>query len=128
MSSDKKAKYQEVYYENFKELLDNLSIIRPKDSSLMLFKSAMTMYISAYGIESLVQNMNLYIEGYTAKILKKDESFFLNELENDFSDQTFIVNEIKKIKEIWIDPATTEHSKEIIWKHFRVFAKLSKFV
>lgn len=123
-----KDKYYEIYYNNFTELLDNLSVIRPYDTSLLLFKGYKTIFESSNGKKGLVETMDIYIKNYTDKILKKDESFFLTELENDFKDQSFIVNEIKKIREIWLDPTTTEEHKKIIWKHFIIFAKLSKVI
>lgn len=123
-----KEKYYEMYYNNFIELLDNLSVIRPYDSSLLLFKGYKNIFESTYGKKGLVETMDLYVKNYIDKILKKDESFFLTELEKDFKDQSFIVNEIKKIREIWLDSSTTEQHKKIIWKHFIIFAKLSKVI
>jgi hypothetical protein len=120
-----KQKYYDAYFKNFSELLDNLEIIRPNDMSLMAFKGYMNIYVSTYGLNSLVQHMNLYIKNYKDKIMKQDETFFINELTKDFKDDSFIVNEIKKIQEIWIDPATTDKSKDIIWRYFKVFSQLS---
>ena len=120
------TKYYDVYYKNFTELLDNLSIIRPYDTSLFLFKSSTGVYVSTYGVRSLVETVNMYIKDYAVQILKKDESFFLENLELHFEDNSFVVNEIKKIKDIWIDPKTSPQHKEIIWKHFIIFAKISK--
>lgn len=124
----RKEKYYHAYFKNFTELLDNLSIIRPNDMSLFAFKGFMNIYISTYGEKSLVDTMNLYVKNYKEKIMKKDETFFINELTQDFKDDSFIVNEIKKIQEIWMDPTTTDKNKEIIWAHFKIFAQLSKII
>jgi hypothetical protein len=125
-----KSKFQDAYYKNFQELMDNLSIIRPDDISLMAFKGSVKLYVATYGVESLVETINIYVKDYKDKILKKDESFFFNELANDLDakDMSFVQEEINKIKEIWSDPSTTKESKDIIWKHFTIFAKLSTFV
>ena len=116
----------DAYYNNFKELLDNLSRIRINDSSLIVFKSSMYIYVQTYGVKELVNTMNSFVSGYTNKILSKDETFFLEELANDFQDSSFVLNEINKIREIWVDSSTTKAHKDIIWKHFIIFAKLGK--
>lgn len=124
----RKQKFYDAYYNNFNELLDNLTIIRPNDISFLTFKGCVSMYVGINGKNSLVDTMNLYIKDYTDKIIKKDESFFLKELINNFKDDSFVVSEISKIREIWMDPSTSLESKEIIWKHFIIFARLSKIL
>lgn len=124
----RKEKYYNAYFKNFTELLDNLSVIRPNDVSLFAFKGFMNIYVNTYGEKSLVDTMNLYVKNYRDKIMKKDETFFITELTQDFKDDSFVVNEIKKIQEIWIDPKTETKHKEIIWKFFQNFAQLSKVI
>lgn len=124
----RKQKFYDAYYNNFNELLDNLSVIRPNDISLLTFKGCVSFYVNINGKNSLVDTMNLYIKDYTEKIIKKDESFFLQELIKEFRDDSFVVSEISKIREIWMDPSTTIESKETIWKHFIIFARLSKVI
>lgn len=124
----RKEKYYNAYFKNFTELLDNLSIIRPNDVSLFAFKGFMNIYVNTYGEKSLVDTMNLYVKNYRDKIMKKDETFFITELTQDFKDDSFVVNEIKKIQEIWMDPKTETKHKEIIWKFFQNFAQLSKVI
>jgi hypothetical protein len=124
----RKEKYYKAYFKNFTELLDNLSVIRQNDLSLLAFKGFMNIYVTTYGEKLLVDTMNLYVKNYKDKIMKKDETFFINELTHDFKDDSFIVNEIKKIQEIWMDPTTTDKHKEIIWKYFQNFAQLSKVI
>lgn len=123
-----KQKYYDAYYKNFNELIDNISVIKPNDSSLSLFKIGANTMVQVSGHNVLVDNINDVVKNYSDKILKRDESFFLNELSNEFSGISFIINEINKIKEIWLDPETSNANKEIIWKHFIIFAKLSKFI
>lgn len=124
----RKEKYYNAYFKNFTELLDNLSVIRPNDVSLFAFKGFMNIYVNTYGEKSLVDTMNLYVKNYRDKIMKKDETFFITELTQDFKDDSFVVNEIKKIQEIWMDPTTETKHKEIIWKFFQNFAQLSKVI
>lgn len=126
--TNKKELVEQKYYENFNELIDNLSVIRPNDTKLYIFKGFTSSYVAFYGVSSLIQNMNNYVKNYTKEILKKDENFFINELKNDFNDDSFIADEISKIKDIWLHPETTIEQKNIIWKHFIIFAKLSKLL
>jgi hypothetical protein len=75
----------------------------------------------------VVDNFMLCVEPYIEKILKKDQSFFLDgNLENDLSsgEYSFLLDELKKISKIWQDTSTPERTKQSIWKYLQVLVKL----
>jgi hypothetical protein len=104
------------------ELLNDISIIRPNDPTLIWVKTAISMMSK----ELLVQQFTESIIVYEDKILKKDESFFLDELHKELDADSFAAKELSKIRSIWNDPSTTKDTKECIWKYFILLLKLGK--
>ncbi len=112
----------DTFHKLFMELLTDLSVIRPNDSTLIWVKTA----ISIMSKELLVQQFTESIIVYEDKILKKDESFFLDELHKELEKESFAAKELSKIRAIWNDPTTTSDTKECIWKYFIILIKLGK--
>lgn len=114
-----------LYSKIFIELLTDLSNLYPNDSSLSLFKLTVSGMV-ALGAKSFVFQVIEYLEPYSEQILKKDEHFFMGGLEEEFSSDPFISGEIKRIKDIWVNPDTTDNTKACIWKYFQNLVKLGK--
>lgn len=112
----------DTFHKLFMELLNDLSVIRPNDSTLIWVKTAISMMSK----ELLVQQFTESIIMYEDKILKKDESFFLDELHKELDEGSFAAKELSKIRTIWNDPSTTTDTKECIWKYFIILLKLGK--
>lgn len=112
----------ETFHKLFMELLNDLSIIKPNDSTLIWVKTA----ISLMSKELLVEQFMEYINVYADKILNKDETFFLDELHKEIDKDSFAGKEISKVRTIWNDPSTTTDTKECIWKYFILLLKLGK--
>jgi hypothetical protein len=58
------------------------------------------------------------------KIINKDETYFLGEIENTNLDDTYSINEILNLKNIYSD--LDNISKENIWEYFRVMLYLAE--
>lgn len=112
----------ETFHKLFMELLNDLSVIKPGDSTLIWVKTAVSMLST----EVLVEQFMEYVNVYADKILNKDESFFLDELHKEVDKDSFAGKEISKVRTIWIDPSTTAETKECIWKYFILLLKLGK--
>lgn len=112
----------DTFHKLFMELLNDISIIRPNDPTLIWVKTAISMMSK----ELLVQQFTESIIVYEDKILKKDESFFLDELHKELDADSFAAKELSKIRSIWNDPSTTKDTKECIWKYFILLLKLGK--
>lgn len=112
----------ETFHKLFMELLNDLSVIKPGDSTLIWVKTAVSMLST----EILVEQFMEYVTVYADKILKKDETFFLDELHKEVDKDSFAGKEISKVRAIWIDPNTTDDTKECIWKYFILLLKLGK--
>jgi hypothetical protein len=98
------------------------------DNSLLLLQQATNAMILA-DPSSVVENFMTCIEPYTNKILSKDESFFLDgglESELATGEYSFLLEELKKISNIWKNPETSDKTKKSIWKYLQILVKLGK--
>jgi hypothetical protein len=108
-----------------KDFLEDIYKSYP-DNSLLMLKQATSAMILTHP-NGVVDNFMLCVEPYIEKILKKDQSFFLDgNLENDLSsgEYSFLLDELKKISKIWQDTSTPERTKQSIWKYLQVLVKL----
>lgn len=120
----------DLFCKIFIELITDLEIMYPKDSSLTLLKLSVNGMI-LYNKRNFVDLVVEYLTPYNTQILQKNEDFFLNNLKDDLKiddGYTFIEEEIKKICNIWKDPSTSLDTKECIWKYFNDFVKLGKLI
>lgn len=112
----------ETFHKLFMELLNDISVIKPNDSTLIWVKTA----VNLMSTELIVEQFMEYINIYSDKIMHKDESFFLDELHKEVDKNSFAGKEISKVRSIWCDPTTTHNTKECIWKYFILLLKLGK--
>lgn len=118
---------RDLFLKNFKELLEDLSKLYPNDTVLnMCLLSFNTM--SKIKPNYIVSETIAYLKPYNEKILERDENFLFQEIEKDFSgqDHSWIVSEMKRVKEIWNSPNTTPDTKDCIWRYLINFVKLGK--
>jgi hypothetical protein len=112
-----------AFCQVFGEFLGELSKMYPTDTSLRLLKNACALIAMASERSLVVQVMDC-ISPYSQRILDRDESFFRTEFKEEFDNSSYIVQEFNKIHDIWMDPETTDNTKECIWNYFTVFVKL----
>lgn len=117
-----KSQQLDAFYKIFMELLNDLSIIKPNDSSLMWVKAAVNLITK----QMLAEQFMEYVDVYSEKILKKDETFFLDELHKEVDKESFAGQEIAKVRSIWQDPNTTDDTKNCIWNYFIILVTLGK--
>lgn len=120
---------RDLFLKNFRELLEDLSRIYTNDKVLsMCLLSFNTM--ASLKPNYIVSETIAYLKPYNEKILEKDEDFLFQEIEKDFSsqDHSWIVSEMRRVKEIWNAPETTHQTKECIWKYLTNFVKLGKAI
>lgn len=117
-----KSQQLDAFHKIFMELLNDLSVIKPNDSSLMWVKAAVNLITK----QMLAEQFMEYVDIYSDKILKKDETFFLDELHKEVDKESFAGQEIAKVRSIWQDPATTDDTKKCIWNYFIILVTLGK--
>lgn len=128
MSDTKTAIYNakiNLFCENLGLFLDDLSVLYPNDLTL---KMSVTMFntVSGFYKENIVKEFMEIIKPFSEKILKRDESFFLNEAHEHLPDDQWLMNEVEKIRSIWVDPNTSQETKETIWRYMTTFVKIGK--
>jgi len=119
----------DLFCKVFNELISDLVSLYPEDSSLSLFSTTVKATQMVLGNKMFSYQVIDYLEPYYKQILYKDEKFFLqNALVDEDCDDSFIENEIKRIKKIWNEPETTNNTKECIWKYFINLVKIAKLI
>jgi hypothetical protein len=109
----------------FEELLQDLEVIKPGDPSLLLVKTA----VSFLDAETVCYQFMDYAGPFKDRIIKKDETFFLEELDNSLDleilhENSFVKEEIDRIRGIWKDKSTTKEHKTIIWNYLILLVKI----
>ena len=122
--TDKRQTRIDTFNKVFMELLNDLEVIRPDDATLLWVKAAVNLLDK----ETLVIQFMDYVGDYSEKVLKRDESFFVNELHKTVKEEGFAAREIQKVRTIWLDPSTTDYTKECIWKYFIILVTLGKHI
>lgn len=123
-ASSKKQLKLDTFHKLFMELLNDLSIIKPNDTTLLWVKTA----ISLLDIETLVIQFMEYVSPYSKKILNRDETFFIDELHMEVEKESFAGKEISKVRAIWLEPSTTDDTKSCIWNYFILLLKLGNSI
>lgn len=116
-----------AFCENFKDFLKDLRILYPDDSKLKYYFIAFNGAVLTNKENVVLQTME-YVSPYANQILKKDEDFFLKKIHVEYQDNSWISDEMGRIREIWLDKDTKESTKEIIWKYFSNFIKIGEML
>lgn len=107
------------------DFLNDLYKSYPDTSLFLLKESSKAMMLASPRL--VVENFMACIAPYKDRLLKKDESFFINGGLVDNLSSTeygFLISEINKISEIWNKPDTPDKTKESIWKYFHILIAL----
>ena len=106
---------------NFLEDLEN---VFPENNDIKIYKKIL-LFTKSTNPRLILDSFNLYVYPFYDKIIKKDESFFI-ELDYDEKQggsQDSMLKAIE-IKELW--KLMSEHSKKACWNYFTVLIKLSE--
>lgn len=119
------SQIRNVFIQQLDSFVEEISTLYPKEREIILFAEKYNLIKdlnSTFVIESFIQ----YVLPLRDQILSKNEDFFLNgggqeEIKKD--DYSSKLRDI--IKNVWVNKMS-EVNKEIIWKYFTVFVKLSE--
>lgn len=111
------------FNEQLINFLNELSSLFPEDK--MLKTSYHTVeFMKKSNPREIMNLFKKFVYPYKEQILKRDESFFLN---NDFSDSiksNSTITEMFRIKTLWASGRLTNNDKECVWNYFKVFIYL----
>ncbi len=114
-----------VFIQQLDSFVEEISTLYPQEKEIMLFAEKYRLIKGAnstFVIESFIK----YVLPLRDQILSKNEDFFLNggwQEEVNKDDYSSKIRDI--IKNVWVHKMS-EVNKEIIWKYFTVFVKLSE--
>ncbi len=113
-----------VFIQQLDSFVEEMSGLYPDEKEIMLFAEKYKL-VKGVNNKMIIEGFIQYVLPLKTQILEKNEDFFLNgggqeDIKDDYSNQ---LKEI--IKNVWKN-RMTEVNKEIIWKYFTVFVKLSE--
>jgi hypothetical protein len=111
----------DTFFNQFTQFVQQLSEIYPDDTDFPIFLSTLGLMKSTNPM--LVVNFvkSEIVDLFEDKIMKRDESFFMNQ---DYSDKDVSIDIIRKVKE-YIQNMTPKN-KEIVWSYIELLMKLCK--
>lgn len=118
------SQIRSVFIQQLDSFVEEISTLYPEEKEIMLFAEKYKLIKGAnstFVIESFVK----YVLPLREQILAKNEDFFLSgggqdDVKDDYSSKLRDI-----IKNVWIHKMS-EVNKEIIWKYFTVFVRLSE--
>jgi hypothetical protein len=111
------------YVERFntitKNFLTDLHNILPEEKDIKVFKSQLSV-LEMMDPSKIIKSFVEFVYPYKEHILKKNEDFFLGnlEIEDDY------LSESIHLKDLWKSKLSDEN-KEIVWKYFKIMVVLS---
>lgn len=119
-----KNKSVKVFCTVLSDFFKDIYASYPEASLMMLMKIVDGMILT--NPRGVVDNFMYCIGPYVDKIKNKDERFFLDGGLNSNVSDTYLLDEIKKIINIWKNPDTPEKTKSSIWKYFQILCNLGE--
>jgi len=113
-----------VFIQQLDSFVEEISTLYPDEREIMLFAEKYKMVKGANN-KFIIESFVTYVLPFRNQILSKDEDFFLNgggqdDIQDDYSSKLRDI-----IKNVWVHKMS-EVNKEVIWKYFTVFVKLSE--
>jgi len=119
--------FLDIFNKKLLEFAKDLVYIFPTVRDFQIFKTACEWSICIDPSSPQSFFNSLIVVPFKEKILIKDESFFLDESYEDFSDYMnhygHDLNLVNKLKKIWV--TLDDENKEIIWKYMQVLLCIS---
>jgi hypothetical protein len=111
----------DTFFNQFTDFLKQLENMYPEDTDFPVFITTLDLLKSTNPM--LVVNFvkTEIVDLFEDKIMKRDESFFMNQ---DYSDKDVNIDIIRKVKE-YIQNMTPKN-KEIVWSYIELLTKLCK--
>lgn len=113
-----------VFIQQLDSFVDEISTLYPNEKEIMLFAEKYKL-IKGANNKFVIESFVTYVLPLRDQILTKNEDFFLNgggqdAIKDDYSSKLRDI-----IKNVWIHKMS-DVNKEIIWKYFTVFVRLSE--
>ncbi len=114
-----------VFIQQLDSFVEEISGLYPDEKEIMLFAEKYKL-IKGVNNKMIIEGFIQYVLPLKAQILEKNEDFFLNGGgQEDVNKDDYSMKLRDIIKNVWMNKMT-DVNKEIIWKYFTVFVKLSE--
>ena len=120
MASHIAMDYLEVWNGKFAELLEDLTVLFGDDPDLLLLRTGFALARAA-AKDSAWRVFRDHVEvPYGAKVLAKDESFFMTFV---LGDDTRVLGIVDRVRRAWKDLSPA--NRDVIWQYFTLLVQLS---
>lgn len=123
-----------IFQKIFLNLLNDLIRVYPEYPEFSTYYTLAKMCPSSMWKSSIL-DFKKYSEPYQTKIKERDETFFTDEqflkdlLEKlELSQDSFIVNEMEKIRGLYFLDKTTPKTKELLWQYISQLTDLCGYI
>jgi hypothetical protein len=113
-----------VFIQQLDSFVEEISTLYPDEKEIMLFAEKYKMVKGANN-KFIIESFVTYVLPFRNQILSKDEDFFLNGGGQDAIQDDYSTKLRDIIKNVWVHKMS-DVNKEVIWKYFTVFVKLSE--
>jgi hypothetical protein len=109
------------FNDTFRDFMSDLLTAFPNDADFRMYQLAINgaLMLNDQCVLNVFKEQVLL--PYEAKILAKDEGFFL---QNEYEEHSDSIAVVEKLKACWTQLSAED--RETIWKYFRVLLKLAK--
>lgn len=114
-----------VFIQQLDSFVEEISGLYPDEKEIMLFAEKYKL-VKGVNNKMIIEGFIQYVLPLKTQILEKNEDFFLNGGgQEDVNKDDYSMKLRDIIKNVWMNKMT-DVNKEIIWKYFTVFVKLSE--
>ncbi len=116
---------QSNFYKYFQDFMDFLSEQQPGDMSLILLQNA----TKCMTYNMIITQFMSIVGDYEEHIINENEDFFLNDLPKQLGNTYFeklALDELKKVSSIWVNPDTTQETKDELFFYLKKLIKWGK--
>ena len=117
-----KIQLLQMFKQNLLAFLDTMVEQFPEENDFRIFK----VLVNDIPVEESLKYFSQVILPHADKVLKKDDTFFVNECSNILSGFNVNSQKTDHFKKIWLSPRLDAEDRENLWKWFKLFLNIAQ--